>query len=102
MTVGIVVTIPGPQKRGTGGTQLTNVLFQVGDGVAVGVGGVFNDAAALHDKSYVFHDGDVGEGIALDGDEVGESAGVESADVFIFFKHGGSVDGGGLKRAEGR
>ena len=41
------------------------MLFEVGDGVAVGVGGIFDDAAALHDEGDVFHDGDVGEGIAL-------------------------------------
>ena len=71
------------------------------NGIAVGVGGVFDDASALHDEGYVFHDGDVGEGIALDGDDVGEAAGLDGTDVFIFFKHGGGVDGGGLERAEG-
>jgi hypothetical protein len=37
----------------------------VEDGVAVGLGGVLDDFAALHHESYVFHDGDVGEGIGL-------------------------------------
>jgi len=74
--------------------------FQASDCIAVGVRGVFDNAAALHDEGDVFHDGDVGEGIALHGDDVGEAAGLDGADVFVFFKHGGGVDGGGLKRSE--
>ena len=70
-------------------------------GVAVGVGRVFDDAAALHDEGDVFHYGDVGEGIALDGDDVGVAAGLKGADVFVFFEHGGSVDGGGLRAPSG-
>ena len=89
------------ERNGSLGSA-TSELFEVDYGVAVGVGGVFDDAAALHDEGYVLHDGDVGEGIALDGDDVGEAAGFKGADVFVFFEHGGGVDGGGLQCAEGR
>ncbi len=62
------------------------------DGVAVGVVEVFDDAAALHDEAHALHDGDVGEGIALDDNDVSVTARLDCACIFIFFEYGGRVN----------
>ncbi len=66
----------------------------------MGVGGVFDDLAALHDKRHGVHYRDVGEGVAFDGDDVGVVAGFDGAELVVFAEHGGGVDGGCLERAE--
>jgi hypothetical protein len=58
-------------------------LFEANDAVKVGAGEVLDDFAALHDEGYVLHDGDIGERVAFDGDEVGVVARFERAD-FVF------------------
>jgi hypothetical protein len=67
------------------------------------VEGVHDDDAALHYEFDLAEDGDVREGIALDGDEVGELAALEGADLVLRVeKFGGRCGSGadGFERGE--
>jgi hypothetical protein len=62
------------------------------------VEGVHDYAAALYNEFDLAQDGDVRQRIALDGDEVGELAGFDRADVVLLLEKfgggcGGSADG---------
>lgn len=65
--------------------------------------GVHDDCAALHYELDLAEDGDVREGVALDGDEVGELAVFEGADLVLRVeKFGGGCGSGadGFERGE--
>ena len=60
-----------------------------------GVEGVEDGDAGFHDELDLAKKGDVGEGVALDGDEVGEFAGFDGADAILPGEEFGGGGGGG-------
>src|SRR3984957_4078743 len=58
------------------------------------------DDAVLHDEGYFLQGGDVVEGIAGDGDDVGEVAGLERADLIFPLQQFCAVDGAGLNGSQ--
>src|SRR4029450_1836526 len=59
------------------------------------------DLPVLHDEAHVLGGGDVGGGVAGDGDDVGEVAGCDLAEVVAAVDELGAGDGGGLQRLHG-
>src|SRR5437870_5833545 len=58
--------------------------------------------AVLHHEGDVAQRGDVGERVAVDGDDVGELAGLEAAERAVEIHHPGGRKGGGVDRLAGR